>query len=218
MFLNFLFYYLIFIGSDFILNKYFDGVYYLLHCITNFIVVYYTFIPFINLYIDFNYYSSLPVDVNSSVSIISALHSYHITSYFNKLRRDDWIHHLLMVFICIPLGIFINKGYIMLHALFFINGLPGGIDYLLLFLVRNNIIERLTEKRINTLLNVWIRCPGCLITSAMIIITAQSMQSWYSILFNFIIASSIYWNGLYFMKGVVENYVYEKYLLSIKIN
>ena len=52
----------------------------------------------------------------------------------------------------------------------------------------------------------------------MIIITAQSMQKWYAILFNFIIASSIYWNGLYFMKGVVENYVYEKYLLSIKIN
>ena len=43
------------------------------------------------------------------------------------------------------------------------NGLPGGIDYLLLILVKIGKIKSIEEKRINTYLNNYIRAPGILI-------------------------------------------------------
>ena len=38
-------------------------------------------------------------------------------------------------------------------------GIPGGIDYFLLVLVKYNIIEKMTEKKINRYLNLFIRYP-----------------------------------------------------------
>ena len=43
---------------------------------------------------------------------------------------------------------------------FFICGLPGGVDYAMLSAVRYGFMDELTEKYINTHLNTWIRIPG----------------------------------------------------------
>ena len=45
-------------------------------------------------------------------------------------------------------------------ATFFVCGLPGGVDYVLLFLVKQRYMEKRTEKAVNRFLNMWIRLPG----------------------------------------------------------
>ena len=42
---------------------------------------------------------------------------------------------------------------------FFMCGVPGGVDYLLLFLVKHSWMTPLEEKRIATVINVWFRAP-----------------------------------------------------------
>jgi len=46
------------------------------------------------------------------------------------------------------------------YCLFFTCGLPGGIDYFMMYLVSIGKLEYMTEKRWNTRLNTWIRATG----------------------------------------------------------
>jgi len=133
-----------------------------------------------------------------------ALHLYHIAFYWQKFRLDDWLHHGLMIGLALPLACLLPSHTFLGISLFFTTGLPGGIDYTMLFLVRNGYLEKHIEKRINAFLNVWIRSPGCAGAAAL---------SWASCLsapvidpLMLIAPALTYWNGQYFMRQVVEDY------------
>ena len=66
-----------------------------------------------------------------------------------------------MVAICGTLC-YILKSIISSFALFFLSGLPGAIDYMLLYLVKTNKINSVTEKKIYTFLSAYIIAPGCI--------------------------------------------------------
>lgn len=200
-----------------------EGRYYIIHSIANGIIVYnsfqgtidsYKIIPMINNielkdYIVTEQQIELKYYIDICRTIIYSLHIYHIIWYFKKLRFDDWLHHILMVGVALPLTIYIPPSNITLHSFFFINGLPGCIDYFLLFLNRNNIISTYFEKRINCLLNLWIRCPGCIMNITLIIVTMIRLYdtlSLYNIIALYIIIITIYWNGIYFMNQIVVDY------------
>jgi hypothetical protein len=53
---------------------------------------------------------------------------------------------------------------------FFLTGLPGGMDYFMLVLVKLGKMDRLTEKRYNTRIMTWLRGPGALSASFMLYI------------------------------------------------
>ena len=54
----------------------------------------------------------------------------------NILVPDNIIfHHILMIGIALPIGWFVDSKSLLGYSLFFTTGLPGGIDYFLLFLV-----------------------------------------------------------------------------------
>ncbi len=186
------------------------GVYYLLHAINNGVVVHECYRDVLTCYLNFSEYtnSSLP---NNCIYMTISLHLYHIIVYKNSLRFDDWLHHILMIGIIMPLvGFFHTGGIIVSHGMFYTTGLPGGIDYTLLFLNRNNIIvSRKCEKYINTILNAWIRCPGCIITSVFVLIMTQSYKNiiqTHQLFAAWCIIIILYWNGVYFMKDVLRNY------------
>lgn len=212
--LCFLLYLFMFIVSDKILGDKVEGKYYLIHFINNLFVAFYTYPNVIQSFLDlFNFFNYI---TNPQTIIITvALHLYHVIVYFNKLRFDDWLHHILMIVIVIPISVCMNVGCLLGLGLFFITGLPGGIDYLLLFLVRNKIIDKLLEKKINTYLNIWIRCPGCIIhstMSTMVLIRIADKISYPSIIGGICCISIIFWNGIYFMNQVVQNYAVNNYL------
>jgi hypothetical protein len=200
--------------TDFILDKGFNlkGNYYLIHTINNFIVVYYTFNDVIKCFTHFDHiltynYSNIP-----SITTY-CLHFYHFIYYFKSLRFDDYLHHILMVGFCLPVGNYIQSGLLLNYSLFFLTGLPGGIDYFLLFLNRNNLISKYTEKTINSYLNLWIRLPGCISQSTITLIMYNKNKDLYSIHIKILILMVVVlvsWNGIYFMNQVIRNHEKEK--------
>lgn len=185
-----------------------DGIYYLLHSIHNGAIIYLTGEEVFKTLTDFNYMLLSPKNM-LALEFVFALHLYHLVIYWRKFRMDDWLHHILMIGIALPIGWLANSRSLLGYSLFFTTGLPGGIDYMLLFLNRNNWLNRNTEKVINAWLNTWIRSPGCIshATLTLMLISVEttlfSRMWWYGI----ICATLTFWNGQYFMRQVVENNV-----------
>lgn len=194
------------------------GSYYLLHFMANAYIVVNTFDHVVLCFTNFHDNTHVPI-VYGCVEVTLALHIYHIIIYHSKFRLDDWLHHILMVFFALPLtALFSTCGIVVSHGLFFTTGLPGGIDYLLLFLVRNNwLISRETEKRINTWLNVWVRCPGCILTASFVLGLLQmhcrdvGVVSYTYITVTTCIIATLYWNGVHFMNSAAKDY-YSNYI------
>jgi hypothetical protein len=201
-----------FIISDIFMKKFsIEGRYYMNHFIGNMIIAYNTFNCMIQSY-NINSIQCNSELIDYTKNIIYSIHLYHILWYYNKLRFDDWLHHILMCGIALPLTYNTDYNNLIAHGIFFITGLPGGIDYLLLFMVRNNIIDRMIEKKFNLYINLWLRCPGCI--SNITLIIATIVTNYNSILYSQLIGSiiiigTIYWNGIYFMEQVVSNYAVE---------
>ena len=140
-----------------------------------------------------------------AMKLCFALHLYHCILYCTTFRFDDWLHHGLMVGFALPIGALVPAHTLMGFSLFFTTGLPGGIDYALLALVRNEVIPKPLEKAINTWLNVWIRSPGCVamasLGTASFLSNKMGTNPW-----ALIPCVLNYWNGQYFMRQVVEDY------------
>jgi hypothetical protein len=143
-----------------------------------------------------------------------ALHFYHIWVYYRSFRFDDWLHHGLMIGVALPLGLSIPSSTLLGFSLFFTTGLPGGIDYALLFGVRNGWIERLTEKRVNKELNVWIRSPGCIAHATLTLLFLCGDSQGLSSPATLLIAALIFWNGQYFMQQIVSDYALQTRVFS----
>jgi len=150
---------------------------------------------------------------NDSIKVYNyafILHIYHCIFY--KLTNEDLLHHFLMVAICGTLCYHI-KSILSSLALFFLSGLPGGIDYFLLFLVKKNIVSSIFEKRVYVYISTYIRSPGCVLT---FFIGLYGVHNYYinknyyklSLLLSTIIL--ILWNGQYYLLKSHESY--QKYL------
>lgn len=183
-----------------------QGIYYLLHFLHNGMIIYLTGDEVVNSLTDFNYIRTSDTNIEA-LQYVFALHFYHIAIYWQKFRLDDWLHHILMIGVALPIGTLTDSKSLLGYGLFFSTGLPGGVDYFLLFLVRNGWLAKEREKQMNAWLNTWIRSPGCVshatLTLALVSLErAQFSLDWWLAL---VVAGLMYWNGQYFMRQVVEN-------------
>jgi hypothetical protein len=189
-----------------ITNRGWQNPYYAVHAIHNAGIVAVTapdiYATFTDLYNLEKYTTNL-----LAVQLCIALHFYHIALYWQKFRFDDWLHHGLMIGIAMPSALLVQTYTFMGFSLFFTTGLPGGIDYALLFLVRNGYLEKHTEKRINTFLNVWLRSPGCVAMTSLTLATQLSRSmNFIPLCLSLLPALLTFWNGQYFMRQVVEDW------------
>ena len=203
-----------FILADIVMEKLsIQGRYYINHFIGNMAIVYYTYDCIISSFTHNNII--LYESIDFARIIIYSIHFYHILWYYNKLRYDDWLHHIVMVGITLPLTHLLVDVNLLGFGFFFVTGLPGGVDYLLLALVRNNMIDRMIEKQINLYINMWIRCPGCISNVTLGIV--ELIKNYDILVYSQIIVFSImlfctFWNGVYFMTNVVSNYAIETHI------
>ena len=134
--LRFLFYLSFFYGSDFFLQYYtpLEGIYYLFHFIHNIVISYLTLENVISSFIPENLPSG---ELNKNVlPLIYSLHIYHILSYSKFFRFDDWTHHIFSMGIAVPIVLYLFPSrHLLGFSFFFTTGIPGGINYFLLFLV-----------------------------------------------------------------------------------
>lgn len=192
-----------------------QGVYYALHALHNAAIVRITGHEVWLALTDFNTAVVAPQNFRA-LQLVFALHIYHIAAYWRKFRTDDWLHHALMIGIALPIGGLADSGALLGYSLFFATGLPGGIDYALLFMNRNGWLKRETEKRVNTWLNVWIRSPGTISLAALTAVRISSAVPYTPLWWSGIVTALLnYWNGQYFMQQVVYNLGQEHTLRSL---
>lgn len=196
-----------------------NSPYYLVHAIHNGFIVYYTLPDVINTITDYKHLHTYPTNM-TAILLCFALHVYHTAIYYKKFRKDDWLHHILMICVALPIPLFYESNTLIGYSLFFTTGLPGGIDYALLFAVRNNLLNKMTEKKINSWLNTWIRSPGCISHAIVVAITlfSQYNNSRSYLPLDFFLqlmpALLVFWNGQYFMRQVVEDYAVQNHLIE----
>lgn len=139
------------------------------------------------------------------IVVMSALHLYHIIVHFNQMVAIDWIHHILSGFVVGSICTFYIKAPIINHGLMFMCGLPGGIDYSLLFLDKIGVIDRQTEKKINMYLNNWIRSPGILLNCYIGYVNFIYGKFKYGLPIMLSIFILNMWNAIYFAQRVTYN-------------
>jgi hypothetical protein len=208
MILPLVLYFNLFLMSDKILSETrLQGIYYLIHAVHNMRIVWITAADVVHTVTDFHSLDKYPKN-EEAIALVAALHFYHIVCYFQKMRFDDWLHHILMIFVALPIGYYLPSASLMGYSLFFTSGLPSLLDYILLFGVRNLWLHRMTEKRVNRWLNVWLRAPGC-ISHAVLTLTwiLSNEGTWEMKVLGCIPAALTYWNGQYFMQQVIEDHV-----------
>ena len=200
----------IFVGFDRYITEriQFQGAYYAVHAFHNACIVHFTAADVWHTLTDFATVGSVGPNMDA-LRFCFALHLYHCIMYWQKFRFDDWLHHGLMIGIALPLGWALPSGRLLGFSLFFTTGLPGGIDYVLLFLNRNGLVSRSIEKRVNTWLNVWIRAPGTAAEAALSLVYLSSTMdtaTTFQLVAGLTTAALNYWNGQYFMQQVVWDY------------
>jgi len=194
-----------------------------LHFLANFLVVMASALPLWTCITDpFNcgdsrIYSDTSFFGNSSkwpVIIVNAIHVYHVVAF--PLTADERFHHYLFIPTVGFMGQTFEWGSIVGSLAFFISGLPGGIEYLMLVLVKHGTIPIIRQKRVSAVLNVYLRGPCIVITS---FLTYQSFiyeKTTVPPLVAFTVISMSLFNSLYYTKQSVANFSISHALNRVK--
>jgi hypothetical protein len=179
------------------------GAYYATHAIHNSAVAFLTFPDVIHTFTQFNQIGEYPINYNA-IALVFALHFYHIAMYFRNFKTDDWLHHILMIFVAMPIGLLVESGSLIGYSLFFTTGLPSILDYILLVGVRNGWLHPLTEKRVNHQLQLWLRAPGAVSHATLTVAYILTQGGGLGLIW--IPPFLTYWNGLYFADQVIVDH------------
>jgi len=147
-------------------------------------------------------------------ALIIAMHGYHVLRF--KLSADDLFHHLVFVPIIGGIHFIYPWGTSGNILCFFISGLPGGLDYLMLSAVKAGKLSSYFEKRVNCSINTWIRSPG-IITFCIVAICGwmnptsetppSDLMPWFLFWPTVLI---IFFNAQYYAQRVIGNYYIRK--------
>ena len=146
------------------------------------------------------------------ISMINSIHIYHIIFY--KLNSNDIFHHLLFIPTVGFLGLFYSWGPIRSFLSMFISGLPGGKDYLSLYLYKKKYINKLTQKKYSFLLNIFIRAPFiCFNFFLHYLGFIYGITDIHPIVNLFVAGLGIF-NAMYYLHSSMESYVNHKNLIA----
>lgn len=136
-----------------------------------------------------------------------AVHFFHLVVYWRHLRSEDIVHHLVFGVLLSILNFSFAWGRATNFLLFFITGLPGGITYALLVLVKLGKLKALREKGWTAQLNTWVRAPGLVWFVGMV--QANLAHGFYFVPTWTMVAciALAFSNGTYYGKQALENYV-----------
>jgi len=139
------------------------------------------------------------------LTIINSIHVYHMIGGFGLSAADYFHHGMFIPTLGFPGQVFAFGAGANWQA-FFISGLPGGISYFVLGLIKLGVATKMFEKRLSANLNVWIRAPGIL--SATMILYQSVLYGivaapWWTIILQLVLPP---YNALYYSKQSVANY------------
>ena len=178
-----------------------------IHCIMN---IYITVIGFEN--IKYSLYNISECSIQKWINgyemygIAMSLHFYHIFNF--KLNKMDWIHHIMTAILTGPIILLTNPTCSSAVGLWFTSGLPGAIDYFLLWLVKMGYCNKNIEKYAYVLLSCWLRAPGCIYTASLNtgLLPHIHELSLYEMFGKAWTTFVVYWNGIFFMHVTLKDY------------
>ena len=185
-----------------------NATWYLIHALLNFSIVYRSYEDlFASLVDPLHAHEGFPISAEKdSMTLIMVLHIYHVIAF--PCTTEDYIHHIVSVGVVGGIGCMVNWGRSLNACNFFMCGLPGGVDYVLLFLRKHSLIESLTEKRINSQLNLLLRWPGFVVVIYVTVLAYRvhnpaPLVGWLPILTVLFLHGA---NAAYYCQKVVGNY------------
>lgn len=189
-----------------------------LHVVGNIFVIVFSAPDAFNVLLWPNTYLSYGPDTSlKCIYAAISLHVYHLVAYFPKLKKEDFIHHFVSAYMAGFFALCASWGAVRSLHCFFITGLPGGIDYVMLLAVKAGKMNILTEKKYNSLLNTWIRSVGIVISTAYIHLFIDRNQEHltYPLLYMLGNLSNI-WNAMHYNYIVCESYVKNRTIMAEK--
>ena len=135
-----------------------------------------------------------------------ALHMYHIFHF--KLNKLDWIHHISMALVSAPIILLYNRKCPAVVGIWFTSGLPGAIDYFILWLVKMGYCCNELEKLLYVYINVWLRSPGCIyaVVLQLAFINDIMNNSNMEICAKTWLIFILFWNGQFFMHTTLKDF------------
>lgn len=213
--LQFLVYYFIH-TTDHLLCKYYSDKarWFQIHSFVNLFVCIFSISDIMSIIYDVNE-AVMPLSNHIGGTFAVQIHLYHTLNF--PLTTMDIYHHISSVFLCFPPSLIFNKKIL---ALFYFigTGLPGGIDYFLLTLVKNKQFDYLREKKYNSNINAYIRMPGGAICSFLTFNAALNNPILIEKLSGYFLSFIVFTNTAFFGKMAIENYVERVEQYKIKDN
>ena len=150
-------------------------------------------------------YSNPLWETKLAISIAIISHLYHIAVFWENLTSQDWLHHSSMVGIAGTLSL-VQLTRVTSVGLWFMTGLPGMIDYSLLWAVKMGWLSSMTQKYFYTFISSFIRSPGCMLACFLTLPVVRSPNfscGFIITLINFLLT---FWNGQYYAMIACKNY------------
>ena len=190
---------------DYLLCKYYTDKarWFQLHSLANLFVCIFSLSDIISIIYDVNE-AAMPLTSYVGGSFALQVHLYHTLNF--PLTTMDKYHHISSVFLCFPPSMVFNKK--ILSLFYFIGtGLPGGIDYLLLTLVKNGQLDYLKEKKYNSYINAYIRMPGGAVCAFLTLSASLNNDILLERLSGYFLSFIVFTNTAFFGKLAIENYI-----------
>ena len=156
-------------------------------------------------------YSQWTEKTSEVFTLVNCVHIYHAIVFKNYLKKDEWIHHSVMA-ICSFLAYFFNHTKITTVSMWFLSGLPGAIDYFLLWLIKIGHLQKNIEKKAYVCISLLLRSPGCVISTLLQILSITIDNSLITIFIKLFIAFLVFGNGQYYMYVTIKDAAKQKYI------
>lgn len=142
-----------------------------------------------------------PPTLRTTLAYYTAMisHMYHTVVFFNNLTIQDWIHHLTMMGVAGTVSYF-SLSRVTGVALFFMSGLPGLIDYSLLWGVKMGFVSKMCQKESYSWNVSFLRSPGCMYSCFLALPYLFNKPIDLKYLFIFINFIMTFWNGQYYSR------------------
>lgn len=181
--------------------------YFILHILFNTFIISICFETFIDCLLNPLHIFDKKYDDSSMLSTISVMnfHIYHLLSHIEELSVETLLHHIVGAIINPIFTIHQPIGKLPVMHNIILCGIPGCIDYILLVMMKLQMIDRMTEKKINRYLNLLIRWPFVFLSDYFYIVNIYYGNIIFSIM-TFIGMCINNYNSIYFCDKVVGNY------------
>ena len=180
-----------------------------LHCFINLYIVYLIKNDIYDIYVN-PIHGINKLSNHNDTLIVFYLHLYHCLM-FGKLKYNEYMHHLLFVFLgVLPSYLYIKTNILKIGYLACC-GIPGFIEYGTLTLVKNNLIYPNSQKKLMIYIYNFIRSPlslfGCFLNLLMYKVSILDETKKYknNLLF-FYINFLLYINSTFYNYATISNY------------